>query len=82
MNKKWKIILTSSLFLFGSLSFTACGGGEEQTKKEEEKKEEKKSEELTGFMCPMQCEGDKTYDEQRDCPECGMELKPAKEVVE
>jgi heavy metal translocating P-type ATPase len=26
------------------------------------------------YYCPMHCEGDKTYDKQGDCPECGMHL--------
>ena len=26
------------------------------------------------FYCPMQCEGDKTYQEPGDCPVCGMDL--------
>ena len=26
------------------------------------------------FYCPMQCEGDKIYDKQGDCPVCGMDL--------
>tara|TARA_R110000868_G_scaffold304437_21_gene565402 strand:- start:32771 stop:35260 length:2490 start_codon:yes stop_codon:yes gene_type:complete len=26
------------------------------------------------FYCPMQCEGDKMYDEPSDCPVCGMDL--------
>ena len=26
------------------------------------------------FYCPMQCEGDKTYDQAGDCPVCGMDL--------
>ncbi len=26
------------------------------------------------FYCPMQCEGDKTYDQSGDCPVCGMDL--------
>lgn len=26
------------------------------------------------FYCPMQCEGDKTYDKHGDCPVCGMDL--------
>lgn len=26
------------------------------------------------FYCPMQCEGDKTYDEAGSCPVCGMDL--------
>jgi Cu2+-exporting ATPase len=27
------------------------------------------------YYCPMQCEGDKTYEEPGDCPVCGMHLK-------
>lgn len=26
------------------------------------------------FYCPMQCEGDKTYNKDGDCPVCGMDL--------
>jgi len=42
-----------------------------------ENKPDKKSESDKGtgvFYCPMQCEGDKTYDEPGDCPVCGMDL--------
>lgn len=28
------------------------------------------------YYCPMHCEGNKTYDEPRDCPVCGMDLVP------
>jgi protein SCO1/2 len=28
------------------------------------------------YQCPMQCEGDKTYDKPGKCPVCGMELRP------
>jgi len=28
------------------------------------------------YYCPMQCEGDKTYDKATDCPVCGMDLVP------
>lgn len=28
------------------------------------------------YYCPMQCEGDKTYDEPGNCPVCGMDLVP------
>ncbi|CAG5082061.1 heavy metal translocating P-type ATPase [Parvicella tangerina] len=28
------------------------------------------------YYCPMQCEGDKTYDKPGDCPVCGMALVP------
>src|SRR5690606_593353 len=30
----------------------------------------------SGFYCPMQCEGDKTYEKPGDCPVCGMSLVP------
>ena len=28
------------------------------------------------YQCPMQCEGDKTYDKPGKCPVCGMDLQP------
>lgn len=28
------------------------------------------------YICPMKCEGDKTYPEAAKCPVCGMKLKP------
>ncbi|RME87372.1 MAG: hypothetical protein D6785_02115 [Planctomycetota bacterium] len=34
-----------------------------------------------GYMCPMKCEGDKTYDKPGKCPKCGMKLKPVNEVL-
>lgn len=32
------------------------------------------SEQKGGFICPMQCEGNKTYPTAGDCPVCGMHL--------
>lgn len=29
----------------------------------------------TAYQCPMQCEGEKTYQKAGDCPVCGMELE-------
>ena len=41
----------------------------------EAKKKKQPSGNGTGtFYCPMQCEGDKTYDKPGDCPVCGMDL--------
>ncbi|MDF1516419.1 MAG: heavy metal-binding domain-containing protein [Lutibacter sp.] len=31
--------------------------------------------EKTAFACPMQCEGEKTYDKAGSCPICKMDLK-------
>lgn len=37
---------------------------------------------LTGeFACPMQCEGDKTYDKPGNCPVCKMKLVPVKQDI-
>lgn len=33
------------------------------------------------FYCPMQCEGDKTYDKPGDCPVCGMALVEEKSAI-
>ncbi len=35
------------------------------------------------YYCPMQCEGDKTYDEPGNCPVCGMDLleQPSLEIT-
>jgi protein SCO1/2 len=32
----------------------------------------------TVYQCPMQCEGEKTYDKPGECPVCKMELKVPK----
>jgi len=40
--------------------------------------EMKKTEMATAYMCPMKCEGEKTYDQAGDCPKCGMALKKMK----
>ena len=34
------------------------------------------------FYCPMQCEGDKTYQKPGACPVCGMDLVPVIDSVE
>ena len=32
------------------------------------------------YICPMHCEGDKTYNEPGDCPVCNMHLLPVSEI--
>lgn len=32
------------------------------------------------YVCPMHCEGDKTYDQPGDCPVCNMHLVPVEET--
>jgi len=38
----------------------------------------KKMEMAKAYMCPMKCEGDKTYAKEGKCPKCGMALKEMK----
>lgn len=43
---------------------------------------DKKNNQDTGevYQCPMQCEGDKTYDEPGSCPVCKMDIKPVEQT--
>jgi len=34
------------------------------------------------FYCPMQCEGNKTYDKQGSCPKCGMDLVEQPKLIQ
>lgn len=37
---------------------------------------QEKAENASKYICPMHCEGDKTYDQPGDCPVCNMHLIP------
>jgi len=37
---------------------------------------------VTKYVCPMKCEGDKTYDAPGDCPVCNMHLVPVNEQTQ
>ncbi|WP_233530622.1 SCO family protein [Gelidibacter salicanalis] len=41
----------------------------------------KSSEEVVAYYCPMECEGDKTYDEPGSCPVCNMDLVPVEKEI-
>ena len=43
-------------------------------------KSKKSQDEVAVYQCPMQCEGDKTYDEKGSCPVCKMDLKEVENV--
>lgn len=62
----------------GSYGIAARGdtaaGEEFKARQEKMRAEAEKSGSV--YYCPMHCEGDKTYDEFRDCPVCGMDLVP------
>lgn len=65
--------LSIIIFYAVALSLTACT----------QKKETTTTEDGTGvYACPMKCEGDKVYAEPGQCPVCGMDLQPVKDVGE
>ena len=41
-----------------------------------------KEKEAVVYHCPMQCEGDKTYDESGSCPVCNMDVKSVETKME
>lgn len=55
-------IKISFMALIGFLVVTACSSGSDE-------KENKAS-----YYCPMECEGEKSYDKPGTCPICGVEL--------
>ena len=67
--KHLKIILSTFVLL---VSFTACNS--DTTKHN--------NADLVVFQCPMQCEGDKTYDKEGSCPICKMYLKQVETASE
>lgn len=60
--KYFKIIVSAFVLLMVA---TSCNSDTSKNSKEE----------LAVYQCPMQCEGDKTYDEPGSCPVCKMDLK-------
>ncbi len=53
----------------GIVTLTGCSsdGSSEASVESEEVK-------TTSYYCPMECEGEKVYDEAGSCPVCGMDL--------
>ncbi|MBK7869588.1 MAG: hypothetical protein IPJ74_02345 [Saprospiraceae bacterium] len=78
--KFFKNVLMLSLFVIALTFVTACGGN---AKTEEHKghdhdaatEQPAATEAAEVYYCPMECEGEKTYDEAGTCPVCGMDLK-------
>lgn len=82
-----KQVLTVSIAIFfalGSATFIGCGTSEnnveetenvEGTESAEHEGHDHSEEKLTGFQCGMDCEDGKVYDEEGECPICGMDLE-------
>jgi Heavy metal binding domain/Prokaryotic membrane lipoprotein lipid attachment site len=57
-----------------ALVVSACGSHSEQ-KSTVVLADTTKAVAMSGYQCPMKCEGDKTYDKPGECPACGMDMK-------
>lgn len=77
MKRNILIFGTTVLFTIGNVAFLGCGSVDEQTKNTElhEHEDEQDNRHEVAYQCPMQCEGEKTYDKEGNCPSCGMELE-------
>ncbi len=84
---KKNTLVIAFLFVIG-LAFTSCNESKKEESKPEAQKEVSEAKEsveaetpeiaMAEYQCPMQCEGDKTYDEPGKCPKCEMDLKEVK----
>lgn len=54
--------ILGALLLVATFGFPSCSG------------ESSKSGKAEVYQCPMECEGDKTYDAPGQCPVCNMDL--------
>ncbi len=75
-----KLVLAIVAVLFigaGSLFIVSCDGGSTSNRQATEQHDHMKGdshEKSAAYACREKCEGDKTYDQQGDCPKCGMAL--------
>ena len=96
-----RIAIASILCLTMGLFITSCQGSKKEgaeAQSESEMHEEHKGHDMEAtthehsgdmatavYQCPMKCEGEKTYSEAGNCPECKMklaEVKPAEAEAE
>ena len=73
---KSKLTFVIVLLAFFSISLSCSNGGDKKSDKTEQTKEEGK------YICPMKCEGEKTYDAPGQCPVCNMDLEKVEEKGE
>lgn len=68
MKRIIQITCIAITFAIGSATLIGCGNSNEQQEQNVEEHDH------TTYSCPMKCEGDKTYNEEGTCHECGMDL--------
>jgi hypothetical protein len=77
MKKQSPIALIVLTFVFGSWLLVSCGGSNpswKETKTANEKELHEGHAEQAHYVCPMDCENGKVYDQPGACPKCKMDL--------
>ena len=72
-----KTVIISTVFST-ALLFVSCGSKAEKAEEKSETADSKNQNKTTAYVCPMKCEGEKTYDKAGACPTCGMDLEEVK----
>jgi Cu2+-exporting ATPase len=82
--KKSVLILSFAFVAMTAVTLTSCKNSQKTSEQSEATEKSVATEQMAvaEYYCPMKCEGDKTYTEMGSCPECGMDLVPAKEESE
>ena len=86
--KNYLTVIVTILFAAGIWVLSGCGNSENRQNVNHQNKategehqhdtdEQHKHDDITtsDYQCPMKCEGDKTYNNPGNCPECKMKLK-------
>jgi len=69
--RKSILILSFAIVAMVGISLISCTNSDKKTESTEQTKQISESK----YQCPMKCEGDKTYNNPGNCPECKMKLK-------
>ena len=77
MKSTLKAVIITAIFST-VLLLTSCGSKTEKAGEKNETTDGKTQNKATTYVCPMKCEGEKTYDKAGTCPKCGMALEEVK----
>lgn len=80
-----KKLIVTVVVIFSVLTiFVACNSGSIQHEEKSSVTQQEVNDStqfVEVYQCPMQCEGDKTYDQSGKCPVCEMDLVKVKKKV-
>ena len=76
-----KLVVICCIAFSFAIASTGCNSPKEGDKHEHADGHEADHDEdhAHTYACPMQCEGDKTYEKPGSCPDCKMELEAIEE---